>query len=189
MTNIFLVVETKFLILYNIPVFLVSTKHIAYRTLDVFLSIHIPRKDVDSTNSRIVSFTSNWPDTLNVLCLFLNTCTCMYAFRTVVRRLFWKPVNLLQKTGGYRLTFIQSSDLYFLSIHAILLELDHQCVHINVYVVMKQIHYFTILRNVALSYSELLMIIISHRILCFRIHYQYFCFTLSQNGYEIGNTM
>ena len=29
----------------------------------------------------------------------------------------------------------------------------------NVYVVMKQIHSFTIFRNVALSYSELLMII------------------------------
>ena len=50
------------------------------------------------------------------------------------------------KTVGYRLTFIQSLDLhvYFLSIHAILLELDHQCVHSNVYVVMKQIHSFTI---------------------------------------------
>ena len=43
----------------------------------------------------------------------------------VVCWLFRKPVNLLQKTVGYRLTFIQSSDLYFLSIHAILLELDH----------------------------------------------------------------
>ena len=49
--------------------------------------------------------------------------------RAVVCRLFRKLVNLLQKTVGYRLTFIQSSDLYFLSIHAILLELDHQCVH------------------------------------------------------------
>ena len=47
----------------------------------------------------------------------------------VVCRLFRKPVNLLQKTVGYRLTFIQSSDLYFLSIHAILFELDYQCVH------------------------------------------------------------
>ena len=34
--------------------------------------------------------------------------------RAVVCRLFRKPVNLLQKTVGYRLTFIQSSDLYFL---------------------------------------------------------------------------
>ena len=50
-------------------------------------------------------------------------------------------------------TFIQSSDLYFLSIHAILLESDH------IYVVMKKIHSFTTCRNVALSYSELLMII------------------------------
>ena len=49
--------------------------------------------------------------------------------RAVVCRLFRKPVNLLQETVGYRLTFIQSSDLYYLSIHAILLELDHQCVH------------------------------------------------------------
>ena len=47
----------------------------------------------------------------------------------VVCRLFRKPVNLLKKTVGYRLTFIQSSDLHFLSIHAILLEVDHQCVH------------------------------------------------------------
>ena len=31
--------------------------------------------------------------------------------RAVVCRLFRKPVNLLQKTVGYRLTFIQSSDL------------------------------------------------------------------------------
>ena len=49
--------------------------------------------------------------------------------RAVVCRLFQKPVNLLKKPVGYRLTFIQSSDLYLLSIHAILLELDHQCVH------------------------------------------------------------
>ena len=51
-----------------------------------------------------------------------------------VCRLFRKPVNLhvLQKTVGYRLTFSQSSNLYFLSIHAILLELDHQCVHMYV---------------------------------------------------------
>ena len=54
----------------------------------------------------------------------LHICT-----RAVVCRLFQKPVNLLQKMVGYRLTFIQSSDLYFLSTHAILLELDHQCVH------------------------------------------------------------
>ena len=49
----------------------------------------------------------------------------------VVCQLFRKPVNLLQKTVGYRITFIHSSDLYFLhvSIHANLLELDHQCVH------------------------------------------------------------
>ena len=39
----------------------------------------------------------------------------------VVCRLFRKLVNLLQKMVGYRLPFIQSSDLYFLSIHAILL--------------------------------------------------------------------
>ena len=49
--------------------------------------------------------------------------------RAVVCLLFRKPVNLLQKTVGYPLTFIQSSDLYFFSMHAILLELDHQCVH------------------------------------------------------------
>ena len=55
----------------------------------------------------------------------------MVIISAVVCRLFRKPVNLhvLQKTVGYRLTFIQSSDLYFLSIHAILLELDHQSVH------------------------------------------------------------
>ena len=54
----------------------------------------------------------------------------MHDTSAVVCRLFRKPVNnLLQKTVGYRLTFIQSSDLYFLSIHAILRELDHQCVH------------------------------------------------------------
>ena len=47
--------------------------------------------------------------------------------RAVVCWLFRKPVNLLQKTVGYRLTFIQFSDLCFLSIHAILLELG--CVH------------------------------------------------------------
>ena len=62
--NIFL--ETKFLILYNIPTFLLSILH----TLSIcffhvkFLSIHIPRKDVDSTDSRIVLPTSTWPDTL-----------------------------------------------------------------------------------------------------------------------------
>ena len=70
--NIFL--ETKFLILYNSPTFLLSILH----TLSIcffhvkFLSIHIPRKDVDSTDSRIVLPTSTWPDTLNVLRLFLN---------------------------------------------------------------------------------------------------------------------
>ena len=47
----------------------------------------------------------------------------------VVCQLFRKPVNLLQKAVGYQITFIHSSDLYFLSIHANLLELDHQCVH------------------------------------------------------------
>ena len=73
--------------------------------------------------------------------------------RAVLCQLFQKPVlNLLQKTVGYRLTFIQSSDLYFLSIHT------HVC-HSNVYVVMKQIHSSTIFRKVVLSYSELLMII------------------------------
>ena len=70
--NIFL--ETKFLILYTIPTFLLSILH----TLSMcffhvkFLSIHIPRKDVDSTDSTIVPLTSTWPDTLNVLRLFLN---------------------------------------------------------------------------------------------------------------------
>ena len=99
----------------------------------------------------------------------------------VVRRLFRKPVNLFQKTVGYRLTFIQSSGLYFLSIHAILLELDHQCVHMscNVYVVMKQIHSFATCRNIALSCSEWLMIIksrgfyvLGHISNIFLLHYE-----------------
>ena len=55
----------------------------------------------------------------------------LFHFDAVVCRLFRKLVNLLQKTVGYWLTFIQSSDLYFLSnnVHVILLELHHQCVH------------------------------------------------------------
>ena len=59
----------------------------------------------------------------------------------------------------------------------------------NVYVVMKQIHSFTIFRNVALSYSELLMIIKSRgfyvlgHLAIFLLHYE----SMSQNGYEIGN--
>ena len=42
---------------------------------------------------------------------------------------FTPIVKLLQKIIGYWLTFIQTSDLYFLSIHTIVLELDHQYVH------------------------------------------------------------
>ena len=77
-------------------------------------------------------------DTIDHLCLLQTLKThfringkvlAWIESRAVVCRLFRKPVNLLQETVSYRLTFIQSSDLYFLSIHAILLELDHQCVH------------------------------------------------------------
>ena len=47
-----------------------------------------------------------------------SSCDCQVHVETraVVCRLFRKPVNLLQKTVGYLLTIIQSSDLYFLSI-------------------------------------------------------------------------
>ena len=86
-----------------------------------------------------------------------------------------------KKRSGYRITFIQSSDLYFLSIHANLLELDHQCVHmwcLRCNETNSFIHYLYF-RNVALSYSELLMIIKSRvynvfkRILAiFLLHYE-----------------
>ena len=45
----------------------------------------------------------------------------------VVYRLFPKPVNLPQKTVGYRLTLIQLSNLYFSLVRVILLELNHCC--------------------------------------------------------------
>ena len=54
---------------------------------------------------------------------------------------------------------------------------------------MKQIHSFTIFRNVALSYSELLMIITfkSRDFYVLGHISNIFTFTMSQNGYEIWN--
>ena len=54
--------------------------------------------------------------------------TCIQS-SAVVFRLFPKPVNLPQKTVGYRLTLIQSSNLYFSLMYVILLELNHCCAY------------------------------------------------------------
>ena len=123
--------------------------------------------------------------------LFLHLFTYI-TFRAVVCRLFRKPVNLLQRTVGYRLTYvIQSSDLYFLLIntcHSAWIR-PPMCVHVMFMLyIMKQIPSFTILRNVALSYSELVMILNKSRDFYVLGHISiFFCFTMSQNGYEIVN--
>ena len=49
----------------------------------------------------------------------------------VVFRLFTRQVNLPQKTVGYWLTLIQSSNLYFSLIRVILLELNHCCAYMQ----------------------------------------------------------
>ena len=52
---------------------------------------------------------------------------------------------------------------------------------------MKQIHSFTIFRNVALSYSELLMIIKSRDFYVLGHISNIFASLWAKNGYEIGN--
>ena len=77
----------------------------------------------------------------------------------VVFWLFPKPVSLPQKTVGYRLTLIQSSNLYFSLIHVILLELNHCCAYMQCLCCNGTNLFFHFFGNIVLSYSELPMII------------------------------
>ena len=82
-----------------------------------------------------------------------------FSISAVVFQLFPKPVNLPQKTVGYRLTLIQASNLYFSLICVILLELNHCCAYMQCLCCNETNLFFHFFGNIALSYSELLMII------------------------------
>ena len=117
---------------------------------------------------------------LNYLILyffFFNITTCS----AVVFWLFTKPVNLPQKTVGYRLTLIQSSNLYFSLIRVILLELNHCCAYMQYLCCNGTNLLFHFFGNIVLSYSELPMIILKlkaffmlsgHISVLFLLHYK-----------------
>ena len=106
---------------------------------------------------------------LNISILFDYLCVCRLNFKKMHLTPFRISMSVYfenrltyfkkQNFGLYRLAFSQSSDLYFLSIHAILLELDHQCVHMYCLCCNETNSSLTTFRNDALSYSEFLMII------------------------------
>ena len=86
--------------------------------------------------------------------------TCIHVHDSaVVFRLFPKPVNVPQKTVGYRLTLIQSSNIYFSLIHVILRELNHCCAYMQCLCCSGTNLLFHFFGNIVLSYSELPMII------------------------------